>query len=153
MSNVVAFKSRVPAMPDAAIAKVQALESALIEMPQVEIRTHHVLHGGMYARTIMIPAGVMLTGALIKVPTTLIVDGECHVFVGDHTAHLEGYHVLAASAHRKQAFMAVRDTMLTMIFATSATTIEQAEQEFTDEAHLLMSRQDGHVNTIIITGE
>jgi hypothetical protein len=153
MNNVVEFKSRVPAMTDQAVEKVRALENVLLELPQVEIKTHHVLHGGMYARTIKIPAGVMLTGVLINVATTLIVNGDCNVWVGDQTVHLEGHHVLAASANRKQAFMAVRDTYLTMVFATNATTIEQAEEEFTSEAHLLMSRQAGHENTIIITGE
>ena len=34
---------------------------------QVPIETRHVLHAGMYARTICIPAGVLITGALVKV--------------------------------------------------------------------------------------
>lgn len=154
MNNIVEMRARVPAMADQAIAKVRAIEAQLATLPQADIRTHHVLHGGTYARTIKIPSGVMLTGALIEVATTLIVQGDCHVFIGeDQVAHLSGYNVIAASAHRKQAFMAVTDTWLTMVFATDATSVEQAEEEFTREAELLMSRQYGHENTIIITGE
>lgn len=154
--GVVEFKSRVPAMSSQAIENVRALEAITKQLPQLEISTHHVLHGGMYARTIMIPAGAVLTGVYIRVQTTLIVNGDASVYLGgeqDAEIRIVGHHVMAASAGRKQAFVAHDDTMLTMVFATNATTIEQAEDEFTDEAHLLMSRQSGHQNTIIITGE
>jgi hypothetical protein len=144
---------RIPAMTDEAIARVRRLEAALLELPQVPIATDHVLHGGMYARTIMIPAGVVLTGALIRVPTVLILAGDATVDTGEDAVRLTGYHVLAASAHRRQAFLAHADTWLTMVFATRAATVEQAEDEFTDEAHLLLSRQLGAVNAIHITGE
>lgn len=154
MSNVLELKPRVPAMAESAIEQVRVIEQYLATLPQAPIRTHHVLHGGTYTRTIMIPAGVMLAGALIDVATTLVVCGECQVLLGeDHVARLSGYNVLPASAHRKQAFMAITDTYLTMMFATNAQTIAQAEDHFTREAHLLMSRQPGHENITIITGE
>lgn len=153
MSNVVAFERRIPAMSSNAIAAVRVLEESVRELPQEPIETHHVLHGGMYARSITIPAGVVLTGAEILVPTTLVVNGDVTVYVGDDSIRMQGYCVLAASVGRKQAFIAHEDTMLTMIFATKATSIEQAEEEFTHEAHLLMSRHEGAVNHIHITGE
>ena len=40
-----------------------------------------------------------------------------------------------------------------MMFATSAKTVEDAENEFTDEAHLLLSRQQPEHDTVVITGE
>jgi hypothetical protein len=144
---------RIVAMPDEAIAKVRALENAALQMPQIKIDTHHILHGGMYSRTIMIPAGVLLTGALIKKATLLVVNGDAWVYIGDQTKRVCGYAVYAASAHRKQAFVAVADTILTMIFPTSAKTVAEAEAEFTDETDLLMSRQEGAVNTTTITEE
>lgn len=153
MSNVVELKSRVPAMTDQAIENVRALESQLMTLPQVAIKTHHVLHGGVYSRTIMIPAGVMLTGALIKVPTTLTVSGDVTVYIGEQSVHLAGYNVIAGSANRKQAFIAHGDTMLTMAFATDAKTIGEAEAQFTDEADILMSRHPNAINETIITGE
>jgi hypothetical protein len=144
----------IPAMRPAAIARVAALEAHSALRPQVEIATHHVLHGGVYARTILMPAGTLLTGALVDIATTLIVSGDCTVAVGDGAAErLAGYHVLAASARRKQAFLAHADTHLTMMFATAAESVEEAEDEFTAEAHKLMSRQPGHANTIVITGQ
>lgn len=153
MTGLVAAEGRIPAMTAQAIDKVRQLEAITRELPQVEIATDHVLHGGMYARTICIPAGVVLTGVFIRVPTLLVFEGNATVNAGDEPVTLVGYHVLAASAHRRQAFLAHADTRLTMVFATQAKTVAEAEDEFTDEAHLLFSRKPGAVNRINITGE
>jgi hypothetical protein len=40
-----------------------------------------------------------------------------------------------------------------MIFATQANNVGDAEDEFTDESHMLMSRHPHAVNKITITGE
>lgn len=153
MGNVVEFKSRVPAMSSEAIAKVRQLETVISALPQTPISTHHILHGGIYARTVMIPAGMVITGALIKVPTTLVICGDCTVHIGDESVRVQGYNVFAASAGRKQAFIAHTDLFLTMSFATAAQTVEDAEDEFTDEAHLLISRSPAAENHVLITGE
>jgi hypothetical protein len=153
MTGLVAAEGRIRAMAPEAIDKVRQLEAITRELPQVEIATDHVLHGGMYARTICIPAGVVLTGVFIRVPTLLVFDGNATVNAGDDATTLVGYHVLAASAHRRQAFLAHGYTRLTMVFATQAKTVAEAEDEFTDEAHLLFSRKPGAVNRINITGE
>jgi hypothetical protein len=153
VTGLVAAEGRIPAMTAQAIDKVRQLEAITRELPQVEIATDHVLHGGMYARTICIPAGVVLTGVFIRVPTLLVFEGNATVNAGDEPVTLVGYHVLAASAHRRQAFLAHEDTRLTMVFSTQAKTVAEAEDEFTDEAHLLFSRKPGAVNRINITGE
>lgn len=154
MNNLITTENRIPAMSAYSISKVRALESCSAALlPQVNIATSHVLHAGMYTRTIMIPAGVMLTGALIKIATILIVSGHAHVFLDDETAEINGYRVLAASQNRKQAFVAVTDTYLTMLFKSEADTHTQAENEFTDEPDILMSRKDGAINKILVTGE
>jgi hypothetical protein len=144
---------RIKPMSIQAIDKVRALEAVTKDMPQAEVVTWHVLHGGVYSRTIKIDAGVMLTGALVKVATTLTVSGDIVVFADNERIRLTGYHVLPASAGRKQAFIAIADTMLTMAFHTEATSIEQAEVEFTDDVDQLMSRKVDAVNFVTITGE
>lgn len=153
MSNILVADKIIPAMRPEALEKVRDLEAALRELPQVDVATDHVLHGGMYARTVCIPAGVAITGAFIRVPTLLIVDGDATVNATEEAVRLVGRHVLAASACRRQAFFAHADTHLTMVFATRAKNVHQAEEEFTDEAHLLASRTPGAENRITITGE
>lgn len=131
----------LPEMTGEAIDKARETEARMLGMPQIELPVSHSLHAGMYHRTITIPAGVAITGALIRVPTLLIVDGDCEVFTGAEVATLEGHHVMQCQPHRKQVFMAHADTHLTMIFPTQAATVEEAEHEFTDEAARLQSRQ------------
>jgi hypothetical protein len=151
--NIVATSNRIPAMSSSAIAKVVALQEVMHQHPQEQLHTDHVLHGGVYSRTILIKAGCVLAGALVKVPTTLTLFGDITVFANDESVRLTGYNVLPASGNRKQAFIAHEDTYLTMAFMTSATTIADAEKEFTDEADNLLSRHESSTNTINITGE
>lgn len=153
MNDLISSGVRIPPMSLESIGKVRQLEAITQQLPQVDIATDHVLHGGMYARTICIPAGVVLTGAFIKIPTLLIFNGDATVNAGDDAMTLSGYHVIPASKHRRQAFLAHEDTYLTMLFPTSAITVEEAEDEFTNEAHLLFSRKSDAVNHIRITGE
>jgi hypothetical protein len=148
----------LPATTPDALAKICEVEEFLLSRPQLDIETWHVLHAGIYSRTIFIPGppepgkANALTGALVKVPTTLTICGRCAVLIGDaQEVQVDGYHVLAAAANRKQAFIVFADTWLTMSFKTNARTIEEAEQEFTDDHARLMSRRG--VNHVTITGD
>lgn len=146
-------ETRIPAMSEDAIAKVRQLEEVAGICPQLIAITQHVIHGGMYARTVMIPAGAMLTGALVEVATMLIVQGHAEIFIGEDTIAVRGYNCFPASAGRKQAIIAHENTYITMVFPTPAQTIADAEDWFTDEAHLLCSRRPEAYNSITITGE
>lgn len=139
--------------PPHVMRQVLAMEKLIAAAPQKVIHTQHVLHAGLYTRTIMIPEDTLLSGALVKIPTVLVVCGDCLVSRGENTMHIEGVAVLPASAGRKQIFATYKDTTVTMVFATDVTTIEEAEAQFTDDTDLLMSRRDPSTNTIIITGE
>lgn len=153
MNNLAIIRKTLPVMSNEAIDKVRLLEVFTLKMPQVEILTQHVLHGGMYARTIKIPAGVLLTGVVIKIATVLIIQGDVTVYIGDDTIELKGYNVLPASANRKQVFLAKTDVWMTMLFPSNAKSSDAAEDEFTDEAHNLISRKHQETNQITITGE
>lgn len=143
----------LPSMSDAAIEKVCVLERAILARPQVPIFTCHLLHAGTYCRTIMIPAGVAITGVLVKAPTVLIAQGEATICIGDEEIEVSGYMVVPARAGRKQAFFAHTDFYLTMLFPTTARSVEEAEHEFTDEFDLLASHRDEQFNHVLITGE
>lgn len=144
-----------PALPPstgAEVAAVRAMESAMAEMEQAPIHTHHLVHAGMYARTIKMPAGCCLTGALIKIPTMLIVNGRCTVTTGGKLVELYGYKILAGFAGRKVAFYAHEETDLTMLFPTASRAVAEIEAEFTDETELLHPWDDEQANTITVTG-
>lgn len=143
----------IPEMTPGQITLVRNVEIGLLEIPQKPQWTGHQIHHGIYTRTICIPAGDMITGALIKVATTLILNGDASVFLGTEWVRYIGHCVLYGSAGRKQAFYAIAPTFITTSFRTNARTVEQAEKEFTDDAHMLWSRRPGALNDIVITGE
>lgn len=152
MSTALTLGAALPPTSPEALSRLAAVQEVLLRGEQIAIRTEHVLHGGMYARTVRLPAGTVITGALIKVPTMLIVEGDCKVLVNDEWGELSGYNVFPASAGRKQVFVALSETRITMLFPTRAQTVDQAEKEFTDEWELLVSRHATE-DTVIITGE
>lgn len=142
----------LPLMSDELLTNLTTVQDKLLELPQIDIQTDHVIHGGMYTRTIRLGAGVVLMGALVKIPTMLIVSGCTKVFTGESWIELDGFHVIPARAGRKQIFVTQEDTNISMIFRTDAQTVEQAEEEFTDEAEALMSKQSDK-DTVTVTGE
>ena len=145
------LSSGIRSMSQADIQRVRRLEASLLDNPQVDVTTHHIIHAGMYLRTIRVPEGVVMTGAEIKRATALIISGHVLMTIGDETVELLGYHAIPASAGRKQAFYAKADTDMTMVFATDAKTVEEAESQFTNESEQLLSRKGE--NIVVITGE
>lgn len=121
---------------------VRELERHMMELPQVEVDTHHLVHGRMYARTILIPAGVMLTGALTNCDNICVVHGDITVTTDDGTHRLTGYHVLPAKAGFKRAGVAHADTYWTMLCHTDLVDVHEIEDEISDESHLLQSRRN-----------
>lgn len=105
--------------------------------PQVDIPIEHFIHEGVYYRTCKVPKGATVVGALIKIPTTVIVSGKCKTTVGTNVLELNGYCVLKGKAGRRQVFVALEDTNITMCFKTNATTVEEAEKRFTDRWRFL----------------
>lgn len=153
MNELSITHNHIPSMDIMAINRVRKIEEMALSMPQIEISTSHIIHSGMYARTITIPTGVMITGVLIKIATILIIQGNVIVYIGEEKLELCGYNILPASANRKQAFFALTDVHMTMIFPSEAKNIFDAEEQFTDDADKLISRKDTSINKIIITGE
>jgi hypothetical protein len=143
----------IPSMSEDAISSVRALEAAALEQDQHQLVTHHVIHGGVYLRTIHMASGLLITGALIKIATTLIISGDVSIFVnGGSPVRYEGYNVLPAGAGRKQAILANEDSDLTMLFGTDAVTVKEAEKQFTDEVSNMVSNKADGLNTVLVTG-
>lgn len=127
-------------MCEETIDKVRLMEEASLLRPQAKIPVEHFLHGGMYVRTVKVPAGMMITGALIRVETTIIMSGHAMFYTGEAWRENHGYGVYAAAANRKQIFIALTDLNLTMFFPSDAKTVRDAEEQFTSEASLLQNR-------------
>jgi hypothetical protein len=130
-----------PATRPEHIDAIRAFEQRALTLPQADLGIEHWIHAGMYVRVAHVPAGVCMTNALIKIPTVLVVSGDVIIFNGADKLRLTGCQTIAGAAGRKQIFITLADTTLTMLFPTNAKTVEDAEDEFTDEAQMLTTRR------------
>lgn len=153
MSALAAAFPALPATSPDVMAKIIAAQEKCLQREQIAIKTDHVIHAGVYARTITMPPDVALIGTLIKIPTMVVTVGSAKVLIGDEWADVDGFQVIPARAGRKQVFVSRGPFIITMIFPTSAKTVEEVENEFTDETELLLSRKQDEMNTVTITGE
>jgi hypothetical protein len=133
--------------------KLAIVNEGILKFEQIPIATHHILHGGMYARGIRLQPGTVMMGSLIKRATLLIVNGRTSVVSGDTWIELEGYNVLPGRAGRKQLFVTHGQVEMTMVYATQAKTVAEAEDEIFADVDELMSRKDDSRDTFTITGE
>lgn len=125
--------------PDA----VRNLERHMLDLPQVGLSTSNVIHGGLCARTILIPAGTVLTGALTNISNICIVSGDITVTTDDGVRRFTGFHVLPANPGAKRAGVAHADTYWTTIWPTELRDIHAIEDEMSGEASMLQTRRAG----------
>jgi len=131
-------------LPSLSPSELSVLNEAVLELlnyEEVDIPIEHFINEGIYTRTCKIPKGVMVAGCLMKIPTTVIVSGDCLVSVGVETKRITGYAALKGDAWRRQLFRALEDTFVTLYFKTNATTVQEAEKEMTDEWLLLTTNR------------
>ena len=125
------------------IEAVRDLEQCLLDHPQVDLGVSHVIHGGMCARTGMIPAGTVLTGALTNMDNICVMYGDITVTTDEGAQRLTGFNVLPAKAGAKRAGVTHSDTWWTTILQTDLTDIVSIEDAMTDESVLLLTRRPG----------
>lgn len=132
----------IPSSTPSEVSIVRRLqEHQLATEPQIDLEYQHVLHAGVYDRTVLVPAGYTITGAPVKIPTLLTIVGDVIIGLDDNEERVTGFAKIEAAAHRMGVFTAIKDTFISMSFATDAKTVAEAEAEFTDEAHRLASRR------------
>jgi hypothetical protein len=134
--------SDVPAIfQHATTEQVRRLEQCILQTPQIDVQTTHVVHGGMCARTILIPKGAVVTGALTNFDNICILHGDITVTTTEGSRRLTGFHVLPAAKGFKRAGYAHEDTHWTTVWPTGLTDITEIENEMTDESALLLTRR------------
>lgn len=122
------------------IDKINALREELLKHPQIELPLSHLIHGKMYARTGIIPAGTVVVGTLTNLDNICIVNGDITVTTDEGFVRLTGYHILPASKGYKRVGLAHAETVWTTLVHTNKKTVAEIEEEMTDEFHLLQTR-------------
>ena len=119
---------------------VERLEVAALAMAQVAIPTEHVISGGLYARTITIPAGIVLTGAAHKTDHLCLCMGDIEVLTDEGPRRLTGLHVLATKAGVKRAGFTHAETRWTTVCRTDLTDLAAIEAELVECPESLQTR-------------
>ena len=153
MKNVLTQHTTLAKSSPESIEKVQQLTDVIREMTQLPFVTEHLLHAGMYTRTVRLPANAVCTAVLISPATVLIIAGSVDVWSNDELITVNGYNVIPGSAGRKIAFVTRTETAMSMLFPCKATTVEEAQREFSEEHQLLPSLALEDRHRIAITGE
>jgi len=111
-------------------AKIVALEQEMLQHPEAHLALEPVHHfsKGIYARELLIPAGVLLTGKVHKHENLNIVNGDITVWTDEGMKRLTGHHILVSAPGTKRVGYAHADTIWTCVHATESTDLEEIER-------------------------
>ena len=113
--------------------KVLHLESILEKIPQINIPINHYFADGVYAREMIIPANVVLTGAVHKTcHLSILSKGKIQVVSNDEVIELSAPATILAKAGSKRAIHAIEESVWTNIHATNETDIDKIVEELTE---------------------
>ena len=110
MSEEIAIKAE--------LLPIYKLEKEMQKCPQLEIPTYHDFCKGLYARSIVMPAGSLVTGAVHKYECFFVVRSGCVIITTDEgpTKAESGYMTVTKSGG-KRALLALVDTLITTFHA------------------------------------
>ena len=112
--------------------RVLDFEREQLKKPQVEIPVEHNFFPGGYARTIRVPAGVEMTGAIHKYQNfNLLVSGELLIIAEDGPKHLIAPAQFWSPPGTKRVGKMLTDVVWTTILATDLTDVAEITAKFT----------------------
>lgn len=122
--------------------QIRHLERHVLALPQVDLGTEHAVHGGLYVRQILIPAGTVATGAIHKVPhVSLMVYGDITVSTPAGMERITGPRLWLAGPGKKRVGFAHSDTLWLTVHRCESTTPEAAESELFDDVDQLTNHR------------
>jgi mannose-6-phosphate isomerase-like protein (cupin superfamily) len=99
---------------------IYRLEAEILALPQVEMPVEHQFCDGLYARTLHIPAGTVLTGAVHKAESFFIVrSGEIAVTTDHGVVHLRAGDISVTKPGTKRAGLALTDCSVSNILVNT----------------------------------
>lgn len=100
-------------------AAIMQLEADMAKQPQVELPVRHIFSNGVYARELLIPAGVMLTGKIHKYECLNVMAYGKIIVNSDEGGEvlLEGYNIMTSPPGLKRIGLALEDTLWTTFHA------------------------------------
>lgn len=111
--------------------KVNLLETEMRKQPQIELKTKHHFSYGIYARELLIPKGIMLTGKIHKcTQLNMLVQGEMDVLIGNDVKRIKAPFTIVSEAGTKRIAIAHEDCIWITVHGTHETDIDKIEAFF-----------------------
>jgi hypothetical protein len=104
---------------------VERMEAILEQYPQAECPLQHKFAPGVYIREMLVPAGVIATGAVHKTEHVTIVIGHCLLTTDEGPKEFSGYSSFVSKPGAKRAIQAIQDTIVTTIHPTEETDLDK----------------------------
>lgn len=111
--------------------QVLAAEAFMKTLPQVELRVEHHFSFGVYARTLYIPAGVVLTGHIHKYENlNILVKGKMSVRIDEQMQLIEAPFTVVSPPGTKRIAWALEDCIWMTIHGTHEKDLDVIEKYF-----------------------
>lgn len=126
---------------------IDRYESYLYKLAQVDFQTTHTISGGLYSRTIFIPAGVSLVGATHSKDHVNVMVGDITVTTDTGMKRITGFNVFPTKAGMRRVGYAHSDTYWTSVIRTDETELSKIEEDITPDSQKLQTRLPGITST------
>ena len=99
-----------------------------MKLPQIELQTHHIFHGGLYCRILPRPAGTTIVGKVhLRDHVYICTKGRVRVTTDEGVKDLRAGDVLVCKVGTKRAVYAYEDSICMTVHASDVQTVEEAE--------------------------
>ena len=124
--------------------KIERLEDLILQLPQAELPVTHEFLDCLYARSMLIPAGVVLTGATHKYDNFLFVRyGDITILTEDGCKRFKAGDMISSKAGIKRAMFSHEDTLITTMHnnPTNETDEDVLWNIFTNQSNNLLETE------------
>jgi len=106
------------------------VQEKMLAIPQAETFVTDHFADGLYARELLIPAGVCLVGALHKTNHIFVVSkGECYAVTHEGKEHIVAPYTGQTQPGMKRVIYAVTDTIWTTFHPTNETDVDKIAEQ------------------------
>ena len=110
--------------------QIDRLQSEMVKLPQMELKTEHYFSGGMYCRKLIRPAGTLIVGKVhLKDHFFLCAKGEIIAWSEKGMKTLKAGDIIESKAGTKRVTYAVMDSIGITFHKTDKTDLDDIEAE------------------------
>ena len=110
--------------------EILRIEQEILKMPQVELPIEHYQIDGVYARSMFIPAGTILTGKIHNFESiAILAKGRIRITNGTESYIISEGHIMVDKPGVKRLGYAETDVIFITVHRTDNTEIEAIEKE------------------------